>query len=377
MKTVCKENSCNGCMACINVCPKSCISIVDNISSLNAIIDTTKCIKCKRCEKVCPNNTMVKKVYPIEWKQGWATDDIRCNSTSGGVASEIVISFIESGGYVAACLFEKGNFIFKLTNDLNLVRKFAGSKYVKSNPESIYKEIRNKLKTNKVLFIGLPCQVAGIKNYIKEDKNLYTIDLICHGTPSVKLLDIYLRENNINISELKDIKFRNKNDMGLRVDGKRIKLSRVTDAYLCTFLSSINYTENCYTCNYASIERISDITLGDSWGTKLKDEIRKGISLILIQSKKGLELINNSDLELYDVDLNNAISNNHQLSHPSIRTGKRDKFIQLIRDGRSYRFSAYKCLPAMMVKQNIKAVLITCKLLHEAGGYGIEVEIFN
>ena len=77
-------------------------------------------------------------------------------------------SFIEDGGYVASCLFKDGEFVFDITNDLNYARRFAGSKYVKSNPEGIYKKIAQKLKEgNKVMFIGLPCQVAALKNYVK------------------------------------------------------------------------------------------------------------------------------------------------------------------------------------------------------------------
>ena len=363
MKTVCKTNRCNGCMACLSICPKHCISIRDAIEYLNAEIDVALCINCKLCQKVCPNINIVSKNNPIEWKQGWADEEIRCLAASGGAASAIIKSFISSGGFVAACLFENGTFSFEITNDEQKARLFAGSKYVKSNPINIYEKISEKLKTNKVLFIGLPCQVAGVKNYIKNQQNLYTIDLICHGTPSVKLLDMYLKERGYNLSNLKDVKFRSKTDMGLIVDGKKINPPRITDEYLCAFLEGIDYTENCYSCQFASLERVSDMTLGDSWGSEYTSEKNKGISLILVQNNKGLELMNNSNINLRNVNLNDAVHNNHQLSHPTKKNPKRRSFFQLIHIGKGFKKATFSVLPQMIIKQKIKLILLKLHLI--------------
>lgn len=368
MKTVCKKNQCNGCMACLNICPKQCITILDNISEFNAIINESLCINCKLCEKTCPNISIPTKNNPIEWKQGWAIPSVRNNSTSGGAASAIIKAFIENGGYVASCLFEDGQFVFHITNELEVAKRFAGSKYVKSNPEGIYKKIQERVKTDKVLFVGLPCQVAAVKNYIRNQKNLYTVDVICHGTPSVKLLEKYLIERRYKLKELKDIKFRSKVDMGLSVDGKKINLSRVMDHYLCSFLESIDYTENCYSCQFASLERVSDITLGDSWGTEYKEQEKNGISLILTQTEKGKELLSMTSMELMDVDLNNAVANNHQLSHPSILSPKRERFFTLLKNGKSFKSATFIILPKMVIKQKIKLLLITLHLIKVGGG---------
>lgn len=358
MKNVCKINKCNGCMACTLICPKHCIKVIDSLNAMNAEIDESVCINCRLCEKVCPNVTKAETKTQIEWKQGWAEDRIRKKSTSGGVASAIIESFIQSGGYVASCLFKGGEFVFELTNDLDTAKKFAGSKYVKSNPKDIYREIQVRLKANRVLFIGLPCQVAALNNFVQNKENLYTIDLICHGTPSLKLLDQYLNERGFELRELENVKFRTKTDMGLSVDGKKINRPRVMDDYLCAFLESIDYTENCYSCQFASLERVSDVTLGDSWGTEYKSEEKKGISLILIQSQKGKKLIDQSELELKEVNRDKAIAHNHQLSHPSILSPKRDKFMNLIKEGESFRKATFAVLPKMVIKQKIKFILI-------------------
>jgi hypothetical protein len=282
-------------------------------------------------------------------------------------------AFIKSGGYVASCQFRSGGFFFNITNDLNEIRQFAGSKYVKSNPEGIYKKIQERLKTDKVLFVGLPCQVAGVKCYINHHENLYTIDLICHGTPSVKLLEQFLLEEGITIQNLKNISFRTKLDMGLSAENKLVESPRIMDCYICSFLEAINYTENCYTCQFASIERAADITLGDSWGTEYKEEEKKGISLILVQTQKGRSLLKMSEIETKDVNLDVAIANNHQLSRPSDLSPRRKIFLWLIKNGFSYKAATFFALPVMVVRQWIKSILITLGFMGGKIKYGITV----
>ena len=204
MKTVCAKDMCAGCMACINMCKKSAITIVDDYKTYNAVIDEVKCVNCGLCEKICPNVKCVEQVNPIFWKEGWALNpEIRSNASSGGIASSIIYSFIKNGGYVASCMLNKGEFVFELTNSTQRAEQFVGSKYVKSNPKTIYIDIERKLQEGKkVLFVGLPCQVAALKNFSRNQDNLYTVDLICHGSPSPELLKMYLKEKSVDIEEL-------------------------------------------------------------------------------------------------------------------------------------------------------------------------------
>lgn len=356
MKTVCKFNQCAGCMACVDICKKNAISIVDTLSVMNASIDETLCIKCGACVKICPNNSVVKMKHPQEWYQGWV-DKTRITSSSGGVAAGLVESFIGNGGYVAACIFHNGEFRFDITNDLTYAKKFVGSKYVKSNPQSIYKKVSEKIKTgHKVMFVGLPCQVAAMKNYIKNNDNLYTVDLICHGSPSPQILKKFLHENNVDIQSISELKFRNKESFGLQFGNERISFDGGTDLYTFAFLTSLDYTENCYSCRYATLDRVSDITLGDSWGSELDvEEQKKGISLILCQTGKGKELLRNTKFELRNVDLNKAIDANHQLHHPSIMPKERKIFFKNIDKG-FYRAIA-RCHPKMYYIRQLKYIL--------------------
>lgn len=367
MTTVCEKNKCNGCMTCVDKCPKNCISIADNIYSFNAIKNMDVCINCGLCEKVCPNNSPAEKNKSIAWKQGWADWNIRGKSSSGGAASAIIKSFIENGGYVASCVFEDGQFLFDITNDLENAKKFAGSKYVKSNPIGVYKKIQERLKTDNVLFIGLPCQVAGLKNFVKEQDSLYTIDLICHGTPSPKILEQFLGEYGYDLTKLKDVRFRNKSDFGIKSD-EITKLEKERDPYSIAFLNSIDYTENCYSCQYATQERVGDVTLGDSWGTELKSEEKNGVSLILIQSEKGKSLVESADLELKEVDYRKAVDANHQLNHPSVLKPEREVFLNMIINGKTIKQATYKTLKKEVLKQKVKYMLTRLGVIKSGGG---------
>lgn len=371
MKTVCEIDQCVGCMACVVTCHKQAIKIEDSLLSYNAVIDTKKCVDCKKCEKVCQKYNLIEKKTPIRWYQGWSNDDeIRKTSSSGGFATAIMKSFIEMGGSVCSCFYKEGEFVFKITDSIEEIGIFTGSKYVKSNPVSAYEPIKKKLREGeKVLFLGLPCQVAGIKNYIgKELENkLYTVDLICHGTPSPMILDKFFSDKGIKLSTIKDLKFRVNSRFNLYNEYKSITPPGIVDSYTYSFLKQVNYTENCYNCAYAKIERISDVTLGDSWGSDLKSEISSGVSLALCQTEKGLELLQKANIFITGVDIENAIENNSQLKHSAIRSKQRDKFFRLIKSGISYDRAMFFCFPKVFLRQKIKNILMKTKLISGGG----------
>lgn len=340
MKTVCKKNICTGCKACIDICAKNAISIKDELDTFNAVIDQDKCIECGACYNICPNNNLVDLKKQISWYQGWAeSSEERETSSSGGFAATLSKEFIQNKGVVCSCAFENGDFIFKAIETEKEIQCFKGSKYVKSNPEGSYKKVKLYLKENrKVLFIGLPCQVAAVKNFVGKnlEQNLYTVDLICHGTPSVKLLNNYLHQYNIDLSKVKEISFRTKNSFKLKNDNKPIIDTRIQDRYTMTFLFSLNYTENCYSCRYATEDRVGDITIGDSWGSEINNkEKEKGISLILCQTKKGEELLKNLSFHYEKVDILKARESNLQLRAPAIMPLKRNQFFREIKAGKN------------------------------------------
>jgi len=367
---------CSGCKACFNVCPRNALILEDTIGEFNVFKDNGKCINCNLCEKVCPNNNPVQLQAPIFWKQGWAENNIRAKASSGGAASAIIQSFIENGGYVASCLFENGKFSFTVTNDNDTAEKFIGSKYVKSDTGDIFNKIRKLIYSgNKVLFIGLPCQSAGLKNVCGANENLYTIDLICHGTPSPQLLNKFIKEHRISVDDVYDIKFRDSALLDNNPHCIHITPRKVMDPYLLMFLNGVDITDNCYSCKYSTISRASDITLGDAWG-QLSDTTKEGVSLVLCQTDKGIEIVNNAGLHLEDVNINKAVGANQQLKHPAKRHPKREKFIKDINNGYSFNKAAMSALPRLIIKNYIKSVLIKMHIMSEGvsdSGYRMTV----
>ena len=367
MKTVCELNKCAGCMACINICPKEAIEIKDDLYAYNAVINADKCIDCNVCHRICPTNNPEGFGKPIKWYQGWAKNqDLRQKSSSGGYATAISEAFIDSGGAVCGCAFKNGEFIFEIAENKDELKKFMGSKYVKSNPSDSYKLVKMLLTSGRrILFIGLPCQVSAMKNFVgkKAGENLYTIDLICHGTPSPKLLEIFLNQYNCKLSKIRNIRFRVNTVYMISCDNNALIKKGVRDKYSIAFLNSLIHTENCYSCIYARKERISDVTLGDSWGSELSvDEQKKGISLALCQTEKGNELIAMAEIYLNSVDIDKAIENNHQLNYPSSMPKGRKKFFHGI-SKRKFNYLVFQQFPGQCLKQDIKQILIRMGLL--------------
>lgn len=377
MNTVCKIDACAGCMACIDICPVGAIKIKETFESYNAEINMNKCIHCCLCENICQNNRIPEKLKPIGWKQGWTNDEtVRRKSASGGVASAIMRTFVENSGVVFGCSYSEGSFCFSMAETLLEINKFSGSKYIKSNPSGIYRKIKECLNNGrKVLFIGLPCQVAACKNYIGKQisQNLYTIDLICHGTPSPELLEKFLNDYHTSLKQVDTIEFRSKDCFSADINRRYLSPQGTCDMYTLGFLRALFFTDNCYTCRYAGFERISDITLGDSWGSELSQEdSKKGISLVLWQTEKGRKLLDMSDLHLVDVDIRKAVSNNEQLKWPSTPHKSRKRFFACIVNGKSFNQAVLMSMPYLSTKQLIKAILVKLHLIN-GRGYGISI----
>ena len=356
--SICKNNECAGCKACIEKCPKKCIVLKDNLSNYKALIKEEECINCGICKQVCPilNHEGLKK--PIEVKQGWSiNEEIRTNASSGGIATALTVSFLYNGGKVYSCMFKNGEFCIDNVTIGEDIIKLQGSKYVKSSIGKTYKKIMEDLKDNyKVLFIGLPCQVKAVQNFVglKLQKNLYTVDLICHGTSPKYILECFLKSYGINLLNIDNIKFRSKDRFGIK-SNFRILNNEDIDDYSKAFLRGISYTENCFICPFAQINRSGDITIGDSWGSELsKTEQEKGISLILIQTQKGLQLINKSEIHLESVNLDRAIEFNHQLREPTKKPKRYDIFWKGIKKGRSLRIMMLRCYPKDIINEILK-----------------------
>lgn len=362
-KSVCSPNQCVGCKLCLTVCPVDAITFEDSIKHLNCFIDKEKCVECNQCYKHCQVlDLQFELKEPISWYQGWIDEEVtRNNSSSGGIASALARRVINNDGIVCTCVFEDGEFKYTIIDTVNQLKTIQGSKYVKSNSEFSFTEIKKYLADKKeVLFIGLPCHVAALRNYCDDisTASLITVDLICHGTPSSKLLELYLNQYGLTSFELKSIVFRKKASTNKDLKSP-FSHPGVYDKYTYSFLNGLTYTKNCYDCQFAQIKRCSDITIGDSWGTELPaEEQAKGISLILCQSEKGISLLESCDISLFGVDLNAAIGANKQLKEPSLLPDNRSEFFKKILEGKSFNQAFFWANPIISLKLDYKNALL-------------------
>lgn len=358
-------------MACAEICPKSAISIVDSLKHQNAVIDETKCVGCGLCGKVCQIINPPALHNQILWTQGWNRDpDLRRKSSSGGFAYSLALQVISEGGCVASCLFKDSQFKYAIADTAEELDLFRGSKYVKSNPSGIYRSVKQRLiQGHSVLFIGLPCHVAALKNYLGKDyENLITVDLICHGSPTPQLLEKFLNQYDLCLGQLEKIHFRTGNNFRISAEttpnaGKYQEISftqaGIKDRYTIGFLYGLIYTENCYHCRFARDERVSDITIGDSWGSELNEtEKDKGISLALCQTEKGKRLLDRCSVDLFEVDPVKARAANRQLRGPSPMPEGREIFFSAIERGVSFNSAVTKAFPKLCLRHDVKAFLL-------------------
>lgn len=326
MIQITKKEDCCGCEACIQRCPKQCISLKeDEEGFLYPIVDKDACINCNLCEKICPVINQGKKHDPIKVLAAKNKDEnIRLKSSSGGIFTLLAEKTIQTRGVVfGACFNDKWEVIHKYTEMKEGIAVFRGSKYTQSKIGESYKQAEYFLKQGrKVLFSGTPCQIAGLKRYLrKEYDNLLTVDIICHGVPSPKVWRLYLNDiltrkvglnsipsHPINKKvEIKNINFRSKSTgwknysfvlalSEMTTDGKKntVLLSSIfkDNAFMKAFLSDLILRPSCYQCPAKAGKSGSDISIADYWCIQdvvQKFDDDKGVSLVLIQTPKGDE----------------------------------------------------------------------------------------
>lgn len=278
METICEYEKCTGCFACQNVCPHKCIKLVsDKFGELHPQINQDLCINCGLCIKKCPVRTEPQWEVPIGCYAVWNKNEKdRRLSASGGVATCFSQYMIKNkNGIVYGVKWDKQlRPVFDKVTSISDIEDLKGSKYVQAYVNFKYKEVDVDLQSGKnVLFIGTPCQIAGLKSFLGKDyDNLLTCDLLCHGVPSPDYLSGEIKRIlGRKIGLATNCRFRGNDkynyNFSLWNNGKVLYNKRAFLSYYFTaFLTSITLRESCYSCRYASERRISDITLGDFIG---------------------------------------------------------------------------------------------------------------
>ena len=304
-----EEKKCSGCSACLAICPTNAISMPSNEEGfLYPKVDYKLCTNCGLCSKICPelelyispNNEVPKECYSMQ-----SSDDIRMQGASGGMFALMANYVLDNNGYVVGAAYNsEWQVEHIIINNKNDLHKLRYSKYIQSDKKNIFREIKLLLDNNKtVLFSGCPCEVAGLKSFLKKNyDNLITIDLLCQGAGSPKLWKIYL-ESVHNIKKISKINFRDKNmvkifpdNIGISIyynDGDSYIKRWYEDPYFSSFINSCQMRKQCYSCSYNKFPRVGDISIGDFHGIELFNNTidNKGTSIVFINNKKIKNII--------------------------------------------------------------------------------------
>jgi coenzyme F420-reducing hydrogenase beta subunit len=269
-------------------------------------VNESKCINCNRCRDICPILTRMPSSFQRTDKPEtyacWINDEkIRRQSSSGGLFTAIAMSVLEDGGIVFGAAFDENMHLHHIgAEDIDGLEKLRRSKYVQSEIDDSYKSVKDFLKQEKrVLFVGAPCQVAGLNAYLGKDyDNLITIEFICHGVPSPRVFSEYIKYiEEIYTCRIEDINFRDKRKgwsngvfvMAKFDNGKEVMLSGRRNGYFYGFLVNYFLRTSCYDCSFRTMPRQGDFTIADFWGieSKYPNEAHKGISCLIVNSSKG------------------------------------------------------------------------------------------
>lgn len=310
MKVLEDMNSCYGCGACFNACPTGAITMKENSEGfLEPAVDEEKCISCGKCRQVCPSvnceypNNPEPDIYAFS-----AEEKILYDSSSGGVFTFLAEHIIRAGGYVVGAAYDSGfgvrHILIHTMEELDKIRR---SKYLQSATGDTYKKAKEILEQgNYVLYSGCPCQIAGLLRFLGRDYDrLYTVDVVCHGVPSPGLFQEHLQNSFGGIGNIEDIEFRSREGWAsvfkVKLKNGETKTSHNnTSVYMQSFLQNINLRASCFQCQYSRLPRQGDMTIGDLWAAgnlNLSFEYRKGVSIVLLNSEKGLTLFQNVLLE--------------------------------------------------------------------------------
>lgn len=367
------HNMCSGCAACYAVCSRKAISMrPDGEGFLHPHIDESICVQCGRCERVCPSLHPGEARKPLSVYATKAKDDIlRAESSSGGVFSLLSRQVISAGGIVYGAAIRKSDLLVchcsaKNEEELSWLR---GSKYVQSEIGDVYSQVLGQLiEGREVLFSGTPCQVAALRNFLAKDYcNLICVEVICHAAPSPLAWRKFLEKrtamstkgrDNARPAEVIDrrISFRRKNcgwkrfSLSLRfANGKEYLLDLRTDTFLRGFLAELYNRPSCHECSVRELRSGADISIGDYWNVhkrfpEMDDD--KGSSIVLVNSDKGIALINKIALlcDMTQSDYEDACRTNPAIYRSSAPNRKRPKFFRLIRKNADFDLVVEKLL---------------------------------
>ena len=378
VSSICDRMLCTGCGTCKQVCPKSAVSMRENEEGfLYPVIDRT-CIECGLCLRKCPVNTDNEK-KAAHFYMGWHKDkEVLKTSSSGGLFTSLSQYVFDRGGVVFGAVKNKDNrIVHTYAESMEELEPLKLSKYYQSDLGNSYSQVKSfLLQDTMVLFTGTACQIAGLKNYLgKEYEILLTMDVLCHGAASKKVVDAFIKSKEKQFKKhIIDYHFRVKekergwyNGGGTRMhlffeDGTSVVEPGRYDTFFLGFNHNYFLRESCYRCRFCGTERISDFTLADYWRCDHKEiseeQLKLGVALILANSERSIDILDwiSDSIVLYEIEATNAIAHNRALVGPQERPSIRDDFFHRL-DSEDYDRIIHSQFRNLFRKRKVKLFL--------------------
>ena len=317
------RSACCGCESCANVCPQNCITMTQDAEGFfYPKINHENCIKCGRCESICPSlnaREVLPQKLPIIFVAINPNEKIRRHSSSGGAFTALSEKILNDGGIIFGAGFDENWHVKHMAaENFDALENLRGSKYVQSRIGNIFKRVKAEVESGrKVLFSGTPCQCAGLKNFLGKDfENLLTVGIMCHGVPSPLLWESYIQWRGRG-HEISRVNFRSKRfgwlNFQLEITFKDCgyySKPNMQDFYIQEFLLNVILRPACESCKFRFPNLNCDILLGDAWGIQnFAPEVtdNRGTSIIVVNNNNGLDYLKKARLAVKFLNLNALI----------------------------------------------------------------------
>ena len=385
-----KKTNCCGCTACAAICPKDSIVMKeDEEGFLYPVVDKETCIDCGACERVCPiqNPVLEKKIEQKAYLVQCMDEKIRLDSSAGGAFTAIATAIIKKNGVVFGATYDENYRVYHTYVDtVEDLAKFRNSKYVQSDLEDSFKQVKRFLKEGRwVCFSGTPCQIEGLFKYIGPHEKMLLVDVVCHGVPSPLIWNKYLEYQDVANKKPDNIRFRDKfygykySTMSFIKNGKNIyHAGSQLDPMLRAFFDDICDRPSCYFCPFKKRYRISDLTIWDCFSVYDFDKSMdddKGTTRVLCHSAKGENIISQIvfNAKCKEVQPDKLMTGVKEMVESVRMNSKRKMFMKdaKILSGKEL-FSKYYAVTA-----KVKAKTAVRKVLLVTGIYGIAKKCLN
>lgn len=311
---------CTGCGTCAGICPNEAIEMHISEGLYLPKLEEEKCISCGLCVRSCPGysldfkelNSNIFGKQPKNIMLGnflgcyiahSNDDDIRYNSSSGGVVTQLLIFALEKGIIDGALVvrMRKGNplepepFIARTREEVISASK---SKYC---PVAANEALKQILKENgRFAVVGLPCHIHGIRKAEKLSKTLEKrivlhIGLMCSHTVNFAGTEFLLEKMRIRKEQVVELNYRGRGwpgSMSIQLKNRSnlmIPYVGGWNAYGPIFSSFFFTQMRCLMCPDQTSE-LADISLGDAWLPELRHE-GSGESVIITRTKAAEDII--------------------------------------------------------------------------------------